>query len=214
MKSSADTRPPVWAPSRWIVPVVVARSIGSKRVRAAGPEHRLDRDAREVVGVERHVDDRPDLVVVDALGDGHRERREDPGVGQPADRGVLDRPQVLAAVPAVRGLAEAVELEVDLDPVAQLGELAQERVVARDPDPVGVEDDAGDVALGGGADEVEDPRVDRRLAAGQHQRVDLAALARDRGVQRAHDGGLRRVPPDARGAARRSRWGTRGCRSR
>ena len=66
------------------------------------------------------VDDGADLVVVDALGDRDRERREDPRVGEPADRGVLDRPQVLAAVPAVRRLAEAVELEVDLDPIAEL----------------------------------------------------------------------------------------------
>ena len=58
--------------------------------------------------------------------------------------------QVLAAVVEVRLELEAVELEVDLDPVAQPCERGEEPVVARDPDAVRVEQHAGDLALDGG----------------------------------------------------------------
>ena len=77
MKSSGPTRPPVCSASRRIVPVVVARSIGSTGLAAPGGEHRLDGDARHVVGVEGQVDDGTHLVLVDPLGHGHGQRRED-----------------------------------------------------------------------------------------------------------------------------------------
>ena len=156
MKSSAPIRPPVWAPSRRIVPVVVARSIGSIAFARPAPNIGWTATPAMIVGVEAPCrSTTPDLVVVHALRHGHRERGEDPRVGQAPDRGVLDGAQVLAAVPEVRRLAEAVELEVDLDPVAELRELGEEAVVAGDTDAVRVEDDPRDVALGRRPDDLE-----------------------------------------------------------
>ena len=83
----------------------------------------------------------------------------------------------------VRLLAEAIELEVDLDPVAHSSELGHEPIVPGDPDAVRVEDDPGDVPFGGRPDDLDDLGVDRRLAAGQHQRIDLPAFAGDRRVE-------------------------------
>ena len=82
---------------------------------------------------------------------------------------------------------EPVELQVDLDPLPEAGEFGQEPVVTRDPDAVRVEDDARHVSVGGRPDDLGDLRMDRRLAAGQHQRVDPPALARDRRVERPED---------------------------
>ena len=176
-------------------------------VRAPGREHRLDRHAGDVVGGEGVVDDGADLVVVDALGDGHRERREDPLAGEPADRLGLHLAEVLAPVVEVGLELEPVELQVDLDPIAQPRQFGQELVVARDPDAIRVEDHARDVPLGRGRDDLGDLGMHRRLPAGQHQRVDPAALALDRGVERPEDVREPGVPVDpgaALGEARRA----------
>ena len=63
----------------------------------------------------------------------------------------------------------------------------EEPVVLRDADAVRVEQHAGHAPLDGGLDDLDDLRVHRRLAAGEHEHVDLAALALDRGVERAQD---------------------------
>ena len=136
---------------------------------------------------ERVVRHRADLVVVDPVGNDHRERREDARIGQALDGSRLHLPQVLAAVEQVRLELEAVELEVDLDAVAKPMQGVEEPVVLRDADAIRVEQHARHAPLDGGLDDLDDLRVHRRLAAGEHQHVDLAALALDRGVERAED---------------------------
>ena len=58
-----------------------------------------------------------------------------------------------------------------------LGQLSQEAIVARDALAVGVDHDEGDAAVLGRPDEVDDLRMDGRLAAGElhHLRVALGA---------------------------------------
>ena len=100
---------------------------------------------------------------------------------------------------------EPIELEVDLDPSAESCKAGQEPVVARDPDAIRVEDDPRDLALGRRIDDLEDLRVDGRLAAAEHQDVHPPALAHDRRVERPHEMGQ---PGEARDA--RSRGGEAG----
>ena len=73
-------------------------------------------------------------MVVDALGDGHGQRREDALRGESPEGLGLDVAQVLAAMEEVRVELEAVELEIDLDPAAQPAERRHEPVVLGDPD--------------------------------------------------------------------------------
>ena len=97
------------------------------------------------------------------------------------------------------GLAqEPVELEVDLDPVPESSKRGQEAVVARDPDPVRVEDHPGDLSLGRRLDDLEDLRVHGRLAAREHEDVDPPSLAGDRRVERPQDVRQARELPHAR----------------
>src|SRR5687768_16921764 len=150
-------------------------------VRSPGAEDRLVGDSGDVVGGEREVGDAPDLVVVDALGDHHGEGGEDARLGQAGDGRRLHFAQVLAAVVDVRLQVEPIELEVDLDAVAKVVQRGQEPVAAGDADAVRVEQHSGHVALDGCLDDLDDLRMNGRLAAGQHENIDLAALALDRG---------------------------------
>ena len=160
------------------------------RIDRIGPprrEHRLDGDAGDVVGREREVHDRPNFVVVHTFRDGHCQRGEDPLSGEAPDCLRLHLAEILAAMEQMGVQAESVELEVDLDTIAHAFQLGQELVVAGDPDPVGVQDDTSDLALHSRLEDLGDLRVDRRLPAREHQRVDAAALALDRGVERSQD---------------------------
>ena len=71
----------------------------------------------------------------------------------------------LAADDSVGIRFEAVELEVQCR--SHLVELLQKAIIACDSLAVGIDHDEADIAGLGGANEVDDPRVDRRLAAGK-----------------------------------------------
>ena len=102
---------------------------------------------------------------------GHRQRGEDPGAGEPLDRAVLlERAQVGAAVVAGGVGAQAVVLQVDLDPLAVPGEQGEQRVVAGDPDAVGVHQDPDDGPRGELVEQLGEVGVERRLAAAEHER--------------------------------------------
>ena len=121
-----------------------------------------------------------------------------PASGQPVDRPLLERAQVAAAVVPARVGRRPVVLQVDLDPLAVLGEQVQQRVVAGDAHPVGVDQDADDVARGHLAQQLRQLRVERRLAAGEHQHVDAAVLPGQPGVEARQHVGQRRDPVSVR----------------
>ena len=147
--------------------------------RSAGAELWLQRHARHVRGCQRQVDDRADLVVVDAHRDRHRQRREDPGVRQRLHGLGLDPSQVRTAVVAVPLEVEAVVLQVDLDAVAVPSEGLQHAGLAPgDRQAVGVDQHPHDVAFQQPVEQLAEPRVQRRLAAGQHDHVQPPVLAR------------------------------------
>ena len=153
------------------------------RVRTPRPEHRLERDAGDEVGRERVLGDRPDLAVVHALCDGHGKGREDVPIGQATDGLRLHRTEVLAAMVERRFELEAVELEVDLEPSAEAPQGVGKRIVLDDPDAVRVQHHARHVPFRRRRDDLEDLRMDRRFATGEHQHVDPPAFAGDGGFQ-------------------------------
>ena len=151
---------------------------------AAAAEDRLDRHAADVRRVQRPLEDEPDLVVVDPERRRHGEGREDAPGRQPVDGVVLEPADVGTAV-VRRGLGGVpVVLQVDLEPLAVLGQQVEQGVVAGDQQPVGVEEDADDGAAGHLVEQLGEVGVERRLAAGEHEYVDPSVLAGEPGVDR------------------------------
>ncbi|MBB4934647.1 hypothetical protein F4561_005467 [Lipingzhangella halophila] len=126
--------------------------------------------------VQRQLDHVAQLAVVDALGGGHDEGREDLLLREPGDGPFLEPPQVATAVVAGGLGAHAVELQVDLDAFPVPGEFRQQCVVARHQHPVGVDQDARDRSRHQLGEEVVEARVQGRLATAEHEDVDPAVL--------------------------------------
>src|SRR5207248_560374 len=118
---------------------------GVERGRAAGAEHRLDRQSGAAARLQPEPGDISHLVLVHAPLDGHDQRAEDAGLAEAPQRELLLRGHVLAAQRPVRRGPETVELEVDLDPVAAPRQELEEAVVAGDAAAVRVDHDPGDV---------------------------------------------------------------------
>ena len=80
---------------------------------AAGERHRLERDEADLVAVlQRELDDRPDLIVVDGVDDRDDQADVDAGGVQVLDRAQLHVEQVADLAMGVGLLADAVELQV------------------------------------------------------------------------------------------------------
>ncbi len=132
---------------------------------AAGERDRLERDEADLVAVrQRELDDRPDLIVVDGVDDGHHEADIDPGGVQVLDGAELHIEQVANLAVRVGLFADTVELEVR-NAHAGVARLAREVGVLREPDAVGGGLNAEVADLARVADGVEEDRRDRRLAA-------------------------------------------------
>ena len=122
------------------------------------------------------LSDRPDLVVVDAQRRRHRQRHEHAARGQPLDGGVLEAADVRAPVVDRRLGRLSVVLQVDLHPLPVPRQQVQQRVVARDRQPVGVHQHAHHRPRGDRVEQLAQPRVERRLTAGEHQDVEATVL--------------------------------------
>jgi hypothetical protein len=121
---------------------------------------------------------------------------------------LLESTQVGAAMVHGAGRVEPVELQVDLDPLAVPAQQREQRVVAGQLDPVGVEQDPHDGASHERVEQLGQLRVQGRLAAGEHEHVEPAALPPEPGVDirqhlcERHDPGRGRAGVgEARGAA-------------
>ena len=123
---------------------------------------------------QRELDDRPDLVVVDAVDDGDDEADVDAGRVEVLDRAQLDVEEVADLAVRVGLLADAVELQVG-DAQAGLARLPRELRLLREADAVGRRLHAEVADLARVADGVEEDRRDRRLAAGELHRSSAAA---------------------------------------
>ena len=158
---------------------------------APRPEHGLDRDAADIRRLHRAADDRTDLVVVDAEGRSHGESGEDARFREALDGALLETTDVGAAV-VLGGLrALPVVLEVHLHALAMALERRDELVVLRDAQPVRVQQDPHDGAGHEMLEQLLEPRVQRRLAAAQHQDVEPAVLALEAGIHRCEHRGER-----------------------
>src|SRR5262249_60404995 len=85
-----------------------------------------------------------------------------------------------------RPALERVELEIDLEPGRVRGETLREAVLARDPDAVRVDHEVLDRTALRGIEHLEEPRMDRGLAARDLDDVRLALVLDDR-VEHALD---------------------------
>ena len=133
---------------------------------AAGVERRLKVDPANRRMRDREIDDATELVLVDAAFDRRHQRDVQPRRGQAVQGADALLDDVgFAAQRERRSALEPVELKVErrLD----LGELLDELVVARNPLAVGVDHDEADAARLRGLHEVDDLRMNRRLAAGE-----------------------------------------------
>ena len=130
---------------------------------------RLDEHAGHCRVVDAEADDRSELVLVDATLDRGGQRDADAGLGAVVERPDLLGGQRAAANRELGLLLEAVELQVDVDP--ELGQCGREAAVTSEADPVRVEHHQRDAAALGGGQHLNDPGVDRRLPAGELNRL-------------------------------------------
>ena len=131
---------------------------------AARVERRLEVDPANGRMRDREIDDPTELMLVDAAFDRRHQRHVQPCRGQAVQgaNALLDDVG-FAAQRERRAALEPVELKVErrLD----LGELLDERVVARNPLAVGVDHHEANAARLRGLHEVDDLRMNGRLAA-------------------------------------------------
>ena len=154
---------------------------------AAGERYRLERQEADLLRVvDRELDDAADLLVVDAVDDRHHRNDVDARAPQVLDRPQLDVEEVADQPVRVRGVADAVELQVG---VAQtrLGRRLRELLALRELDAVGGRLDAVVADLLGIADRVEEVRRQRRLAARELHRHLPLRLDRDGIVEQRLD---------------------------
>ena len=167
-----------------------AVALGVEPVVAAGILHRLEGDAAHAGPALRDAQHIADLVIVDAFADDADQRRRDAGCFQRIERPLPDPPQIGAADRLQRLAAQRVELQIHLESTLHLGERGDELRILRDADPVCVQHHMPDRPGACSADDVKDPRVQRRLAAGDLQQVRLA-FALDQQIEHALDLGER-----------------------
>jgi hypothetical protein len=123
------------------------------------------------------LDDVSYLVIVHTEGCRHRERGEHTSFAQPCHRTLLHCRKVGIAMVQVRCASEAVELQIDLDPLVIGAQGFEQHVVTCDLDAVGVDDDPCDRAGDDLIEQLDELRMDCRLSAGQHQDIDPSALS-------------------------------------
>ena len=131
---------------------------------SASVKRRLEVDAANGRVRNGEVHDAPDLVLVHATLDGRDDRGVQSGSREPIERANLLVDDVcFAAERERRRTLEPVELKVErrLD----VRQLRHEVIVARDAPAVGVDHDEPDASRLGRLHEVDDLRMDRRLAA-------------------------------------------------
>ena len=153
---------------------------------AAGVLDRLEGHAAHAGIFERVADDAADLVVVDALLDDADERRGNPRALEIGERVLAHAAQIGAAQILQRRALARIELQIDLEAGLQLGERCDEILVARDADAVGVQHDVADRLRLGELQDVEDLRMDGRLAAADLHEIGQA-LALDQRLQHGVD---------------------------
>ena len=153
---------------------------------------RLEGDAAHAIPAKREVDDLADLVLVGAALHHHHQRGRDAFPLERLERLNPDAREVGAAERLQRGGPERIELEIDLEAGLEFRERGGEIGLPRDPDAVGVEHDVADRLRLGERDDVENLRVDGRLAAGDLHEVGHA-FARDQRVEHEIDLGERPV---------------------
>ena len=139
---------------------------------AAGMKGRLKRHPSNRRMLDCEFDDPADLVVVHAALDRRNDRDAQPDLCKPVERPQLLLQQVRLAADDSIGLQfEAVELKVECRP--HLVELLQKMIVPGDSLAVGVEHHEANVAGLCGANEIDDPRMDGRLAAGKLENLGI-----------------------------------------
>ena len=128
-------------------------------------------DAAHPGPFQAKLQDPADLVQVDVVLDGAHQGAADVVFGEDVESGQLGLQQLLAAQGPGRRFVEAVELEVDFQPVAHGRQLFHQARVAGQTDAVGVDHDGLDRLLIGVADQADQLGVQRRLAAGELQHI-------------------------------------------
>ncbi len=112
-----------------------------------------------------------DFVQVDVVVHRADQRATDVVFPQYLQRGQLGFQQRFAAQRLVRRVVQAVELKVDFEPVAHLGQLRNQGRIVRKADAVGVNHHRQDRLLVGVAHHAHQIRVQRRFAARQLQHI-------------------------------------------
>ena len=132
---------------------------------APGKRHRLKRDEADLVAVlERKLDDRSNLIVVDAVDDRDDQAHVDARGMQVLDRAQLDVEQIADLAVRIGLFADAVELQVR-DAQAGVTRLVCERGILREANAVGRRLHAEVTHRARVADRIQEDRRDRRLAA-------------------------------------------------
>ena len=169
------------------------RSTGARRVRhriealdPPGDLDRLESHPAHAGLLEREVDDRAELVVVEPLLERDDQRGRDPVLVEVLERPVADLDQVGAAHRLLGRGVERVELEVHLEARHVPGEPPRELGVIGDPHAVGVDHQVLDRPLARQVEDLEELGVDRRLAAGDLHDVRPSLVPHD-AVQHERD---------------------------
>ena len=154
-------------------------ALGRHFLVAAGERHRLERQEVDLARVvERELDDASDLLVVDAVDDRHDRDDVDAVVPEVLDRLQLHVEQVADAAMRVRGVADAVELQIRVTQ-ARFGRRLRELRALGELDAVGRRLHRVVADLARVTHRVEEVRRHRRLAARELHRHLPARLDRD-----------------------------------
>ena len=151
-------------------------SLAAAGVGAAGEEHRLEGNAAAGGVCEAGEDGVPQVRQV-FRHHRHRQRERDFLALATVHRGAFHLAEIAAAQLVLAGFLRAVELQVQLEipPPRAFSQLFEKAVLLRDPHAVGVHQAVVDSRLGvDPIDQLEKLRVQRRLAAGELEQLDLA----------------------------------------
>ncbi len=154
---------------------------------ATGRLDRLEGDTTHARPRLREIDDRTELVVVDPAH--HRDHQ---GCREIVRVECIERAQAgVAQFRATQGLqrvlAQRIELQVDLEAGAVVGEATHEVRLARDAKTIRVQHQVPDRAAARGIEHLEELRMQGRLAPGQLDHVGLA-FGLHHGIEHALDG--------------------------
>ena len=153
-----------------------------ERVDEAGApraELRLNGHPADERRVHREHDDVADLAVVDPQCSGHDERGEDLTLRKSLQCSSFHTTQVASAMVAMSRQRQPVVLQVHLDAFAVLRQQVEQGVVGCDTNTVAVDQDSRDRPCGEFVEQLGQLRMQRRLAAAEHQHVDAAVLTRE-----------------------------------